>query len=185
MDFVVITTLKLDPQRKHFAQLVARSRGITFAALVDELLDVCLDAATLPDNGRDVPVRELMKTLWGEHEADRIAQLGSRMPELLTERERVLWERIVCESQCFWRVLITGDPIAMSEETFNFPLWREAMSIYDGMSRNEMLVEANRFSKARATIPNWYTDKASVEAIRNREAKFAARAEALDKKAGK
>jgi hypothetical protein len=150
-----LTTLKLDPRAKHFAQAVARLSGNTFGALIDQLLSDYLARATVDERGRGKLVSELMSETWSEHEADRIALLGNRFPDALTEKDRILWQRIVCESQHYWLVPLTGKPIKVTEKTFNFPLFREEFEQFDELTRNAMIACANDLKRQRELAANW------------------------------
>lgn len=151
----VLTTLRLDPRTKHFAQAVARASGISFGELIDTLLNGYLAKATLDERGRGKLVSEVMNEAWSEHEADRIALLGNRFPKALTERDRLLWQGIICESQRYWKVPLTGWPIKVSTKTFNFELFREELWLFDDVTRNEMSVRANELRRQKELAANW------------------------------
>ncbi len=154
-----LTTLKLDARTKHFAQAVARLSGVTFGALIDTLLADYLAHATVDERGRGKLVSELMTETWSEHEADRIALLGNRFPKALTLRDRTLWQRIICEAPRYWLVPLTGKPIKVTAKTFNFPLFREEFWLFDDLSLNEMVAEANDLRQQRETAANWPKQK--------------------------
>ncbi len=150
-----LTTLKLDARTKHFAQAVARASDITFGELIDKLLADYLAHATLDERGRGKLVSEVMNETWSEHEADRIALLGNRFPKALTERDRLLWAGIICESQRYWKEPLTGRPMKVTEKTFNFPLFREELWMFDDVTRDEMSVRVNELRRQKELAANW------------------------------
>jgi hypothetical protein len=119
------TTVRISPKVKYFAQLVARGSGTTFAALIEQALKRELSEAQIQEDDEWVTLTELETQLWAEHEADRLALIGNRFPRLLTARERMLWERIICKTQEFWHVRIGLKRTPVSKKTFNFELLRE------------------------------------------------------------
>jgi hypothetical protein len=150
-----LTSLKLDARTKHFAQIVARASGLSFGELLKKLLDEYLATATLEERGRQRLVSELMDESWSEHEADRIALIGNRFPEALTERQRVLWQNIICESARYWCVPLTGKPIRVTAKTFHFENFRADLPLYDGVTRNEMIVQVNEIRRQKSNVANW------------------------------
>jgi len=154
-----LTTLKLDARTKHFAQAVARASGMTFGELIEKLLDDFLAQASLDEHGKQKLVSELMSEAWSEHEADRIALLGNRFPEALTERDRTLWQGIISESPRYWKVPLTGKPIRVSEKSFNFELFREELWLFDDVTRNEMSVRANELRRQKELAAKWPKQK--------------------------
>jgi hypothetical protein len=166
-------SLRLETRTKYFAQLIASSNKQGLNAFIGNVLREYFELAAIEESGKLVSMFKLMDELWSEDEATRLALIGNRFPEALTERERILWQRIVCEGQVFWKVPLTGDPLSVNEETFRLDVWREVYPIWNGHTREELLIIANRFSRHRTTVPDWYTNTASIKALSEREAKFA------------
>ena len=155
MDKENVTYLRLSPRTKCFVHLAARNAGMSFAEFLESLLLEYLDFATVIEDGEEKSLAALMNELWSEHPADRLALIGSRFPEALTERERVLWQRIICASARYWKVPLTGMPIAVSKETFDFERFRQELPLFDDYTRDEMLVEANAMQRQRELAANW------------------------------
>ncbi len=155
MDKENVTYLRLSPRTKCFAHLAARNAGMGFAEFLESLLVEYLEFATVSENGEEKSMAKVMDELWSEHPADRLALIGSRFPEALTERERVLFQRIICESPYFWKVPLTGKPIKVSEETFWFERFRDELPMFDKLTRDEMIVEANDMARQKELAANW------------------------------
>jgi hypothetical protein len=150
-----VTYLRLSPRTKCFVRLAARNAGMGFAEFLESLLVEYLDFATVTENGEEKSLAKVMDELWSEHPADRLALIGSRFPEALTERERVLFQRIICMSARYWLVPLTGEPLPVNSKTFNFRLFREELSLFDDYTRDEMLVEANDMARQKEFAANW------------------------------
>ncbi len=114
--------VKLDAKTDYFAELLARMQHKTFTRYVTDL--ICGDLANY----------EFNDILWSEHEADRLALIGNRMPQLLNTRQRILWSQVICADQTFWRVPLTGKPLDVNADTFNFTLLRE---VWSALNRNQ------------------------------------------------
>ena len=154
-----ITTLKLKDRTRYFSQLLARQEGLSFAELVETVLDEYLSFATVSENGKETSVAMLMDDLWGRDETDRLALLGNRFPQMLTERERVLWQRIICETQWFWKVPIAEQPIRVSDRTFHFDRLRERIATYQHYTRDQMITCSNELRSQRETATaQWFGD---------------------------
>ncbi|WP_433965129.1 hypothetical protein [Tunturiibacter gelidiferens] len=114
--------VNMDAKAIYFAELLARMQRKTFKKYISDLVDT------------DLAQYEFNNELWAEHPADRLALLGNRMPQLLNTRQRILWIQVICADQMFWRVPLTGKPLDVNADTFNFPLLRE---VWSALNRNQ------------------------------------------------
>lgn len=121
----VVTSIRLETKTKYFAQLIARGAGMSLAGLVQALLDDYLSREIVRGTGEEISMTQLMSEVWAEHEADRMVLIADRFPRMLTERERVLWKRIICERQEFWHAPLSHTRHRVTLKTFNFPHLRE------------------------------------------------------------
>lgn len=118
-----LVSIRLDSKTKYFSDLLARLQATSFTRLVNDLLKAEL-----------AQYEFACDDLWAEHPADRLALLGSRMPQLLNVRQRMLWQRVICLDQMYWLVPLTGGPIKATPSTFNFALLRE---VWGAVNRNQ------------------------------------------------
>ena len=98
---------------------------MSLAGLVQALLDDYLSREIVQGTGEEISMTQLMSEVWAEHEADRLVLIADRFPRMLTERERVLWKRIICERQEFWHAPLSHTRHRVTVKTFNFPHLRE------------------------------------------------------------
>lgn len=117
--------LRMAPKVRYFAQLIAKGRNISFARLIELALNEEIAQADFKDGGEWQSLTSLIPELWADHPGDRLALIGNRFPHLLTVRERILWEQVICKRADFWRVPLKATPIRVSKKTFNFERLRE------------------------------------------------------------
>jgi len=118
-------SVSMDGKLAYFAELLARMQRKTLTRYITELINF------------DLAGYEFNDELWAEHPADRLALLGNRMPQLLNTRQRILWLTVICTDQNYWLVPLTGAPIEVNKNTFNFALLRE---VWRYINRNEAVV---------------------------------------------
>ena len=147
----VVTSIRLDPKTKYFAQRVARGAGMSLAALVQLLLDDYLSHETVQGIGEEVDMARLMSEVWAEHEADRLVLIADRFPRMLTERERILWKRIICERQEFWNLPLTRLRHRIIVKSFNFQRLREQ---WEAINKEAEVLDRPRSEVSKHGLPH-------------------------------
>lgn len=98
-------TVRLDPKLRYMAELASRKQRRTLSSFIEwaieEILETLPMEVPLGDRGA-VALADEASYLWDVDDADRLAKLALRYPDLLTHEEQVLW-KLIRENGFLWR----------------------------------------------------------------------------------
>ena len=100
-----VFAMRLDPKLKYLAEIGARSQRRSLANFVEWAIEKALMEVFLaePDTrGNGPTVFSASATLWALDEADRLQNLVTHFPDLLTYDEQLIW-RVICEHTVYSR----------------------------------------------------------------------------------
>ena len=96
-------TIRLDPKLRYLTELAARKHRRTVSSFIEWAIERALDDIVLRQGTEETTLGREAEVLWDTDEADRLAKLGQKYPELLTHYEQVLW-KLIRENPLFWDV---------------------------------------------------------------------------------
>jgi hypothetical protein len=99
-------TVRLDPKLRYMAELGARRQRRTLSSYIEWAIEDSLKHVNADTSGNSSLADEV-EVLWDVDEADRLARLALRHPELLTHEEQVLW-KLIKENGWLWRGQYAG-----------------------------------------------------------------------------
>lgn len=103
MTRTVTVSVRLDPKLKYLAELAARKQRRALSSYIEWAVEQSLDKCEVgyfPD-GQTMTLADEANDLWDVDEADRLAMLALRHPELLTHEEQILW-KLIRECGLLW-----------------------------------------------------------------------------------
>jgi hypothetical protein len=93
-----VVSIRLDPKLKYLAELCARKQRRTLSSYIEWAIERSLSEVMIDDDwqgiGLSVAEAEKKYHLWDVDEPDRLVQLATKYPELLTLDEQVLWKTV-------------------------------------------------------------------------------------------
>lgn len=98
-----VFAMRFDPKLKYLAEIAARKQRRSLANFVEWAIEQALNNVHLigPDfNGNGETVADATAKLWALDEPDRLIQLATNYPDLLSYDEQLIW-RIICEHSTF------------------------------------------------------------------------------------
>jgi len=109
-------TIRLDPQLRYMADLVAKGERRTLSNLIEVALD-----KYVRKSGTRFPrgVSAVMSLTWHIEPSDRLAKLAIHRADLLTPGQQEQWSRIV-ENPDFWKGKRDGGKWDVSESNLDF-----------------------------------------------------------------
>lgn len=99
-----VFAMRLDPRMKYLAEIAARKQRRSLANFVEWAIEqaVCntyLSGDSDPESF-SVTVAHVAGKLWAIDEADRLINLATTYPDLMTYEEQMIW-RVICEHKTF------------------------------------------------------------------------------------
>ena len=98
-----VFALRLDPRLKFLAEIAARKQRRSLANFVEWAIEEALKGvplAELDNNGNGPTVANVATQLWALDEPDRLRNLATHYPELLSYDEQLVW-RVICEHSTY------------------------------------------------------------------------------------
>ena len=120
-----VFALRLDPKLKYLAEIAARKQRRSLANFVEWAIEEALKGvplAALDINGIRPTVANLATRLWALDEPERLRNLATHYPELLSYDEQLVWQ-VICEYAMYSSVTKRTIRFA-NEEFFNAKLIR-------------------------------------------------------------
>ena len=98
-----VFALRLDPKLKYLAEIAARKQRRSLANFVEWAIEEALKGVSLAEldmNGCGPTVASVATQLWALDEPDRLRNLATHYPELLSYDEQLVW-RVICEHSTY------------------------------------------------------------------------------------
>lgn len=98
-----VFALRLDPKLKYLAEIAARKQRRSLANFVEWAIEEALKGVPLAEldiNGNGPTVANVATQLWALDESDRLRNLATHYPELLSYDEQLVW-RVICEHSTY------------------------------------------------------------------------------------
>ena len=98
-----VFALRLDPKLKYLAEIAARKQRRSLANFVEWAIEEALKGVFLAEldmNGFGPTVASVATQLWALDEPDRLRNLATHYPELLSYDEQLVW-RVICEHSTY------------------------------------------------------------------------------------
>lgn len=98
-----VFALRLDPKLKYLAEIAARKQRRSLANFVEWAIEEALKGVPLAEadiNGNGPTVANVATQLWALDEPDRLRNLATHYPELLSYDEQFVW-RVICEHSTY------------------------------------------------------------------------------------
>lgn len=98
-----VFALRLDPKLKYLAEIAARKQRRSLANFVEWAIDEALKGVPLADgdiNGNGATVANMATRLWALDEPERLRNLATHYPELMSYDEQLVW-RVVSEHNTY------------------------------------------------------------------------------------
>lgn len=158
-----VLTVRLDAKLRYLLELAARAQRRTASSYVESAIQTALEEEPL----RPAWLKSLHagnQTVWSEgdylwdvDEADRVAKLALRYPQLLTFDEQVLW-KLVVECGAVWKGHRDATGLwvwEVSEQTLDFQElrmhWDDFVAVAEGRAKVDTLPEWPRLSAPNAS----------------------------------
>ena len=110
-----VVTIRLDPQLRYMADLVAKGERRTLSNLIEVALEKYV--SSVPSVGGLASA--VMSLTWHIEPSDRLAKLAIHRADLLTPEQQEQWSRIV-ENPDFWKGKRDGGKWDVSESNLDF-----------------------------------------------------------------
>jgi len=98
-----VFALRLDPKLKYLAEIAARKQRRSLANFVEWAIEEALKAVPLAEadiNGNKPTVANVATQLWALDEPERLRNLTTHYPDLLSYDEQLVW-RVICEHSTY------------------------------------------------------------------------------------
>ncbi len=121
-----VFALRLDPKLKYLAEIAARKQRRSLANFVEWAIEEALKGVPLAAadiNGNKPTVANVATQLWALDEPERLKNLATHYPELLSYDEQLVW-RVICEHSTFNSRTNRISRFAEEEEFFDAKLVR-------------------------------------------------------------
>jgi len=94
-----VVTIRFDPKLRYLIELAARKQRRTVSSFLEWVAEKSLDQVFLYEgtgyNGdHNVTIADEAENLWDVDDAERLARLAIRYPDLLTHEEQLIWKTI-------------------------------------------------------------------------------------------
>lgn len=101
-----VFAMRFDPKLKYLAEIAARKQRRSLANFLEWAIEQALKSAYLVEpndyNNQGETVADSASKLWALDESDRLINLATSFPDLLTYDEQTVW-RVICEHSKFDR----------------------------------------------------------------------------------
>ena len=145
-------TVRLDPKLRYLAEMAARRQRRTVSSYIEWAIENSFKHFSL-DLNDNRSLAEEAEALWDVDEADRLARLALRHPDLLTHDEQVLW-KLIRENGYLWRGDYEGRDEqwtwTVEEESLMFDRLRQHWPKFCAVSEGNAIP---------ATLPTWLKTK--------------------------
>jgi hypothetical protein len=133
----------LEERTKYFAQRFARSSGLTLGTFVNNCVDAVLSLTEVTSGTRTFTFEQVEELLWSDDPVERFLKVAVHFPNMLTERERILWKAVICKDETFWKVPITTWPPPQADKhTFRSDVLHTHWEEFESMDRDALLIRA-------------------------------------------
>ena len=116
-------TIRLDPQLRYMAGLVAKGERRTLSNLIEVALEKYVSSVTsvggITNDDELASASAVMSLTWHIEPSDRLAKLAIHRADLLTPGQQEQWSRIV-ENPNFWKGKRDGGKWDVSESNLDF-----------------------------------------------------------------
>jgi hypothetical protein len=111
-----VITVRLSPRYRYALDLAARLTGRSAGAVIEDMIRKYIGAAQIdgdaPDEiaaerlaralgGEDLTIGEMFSITWDPRECDRVLNIATRVPRLLSDEHELVW-RLIKEAPQFW-----------------------------------------------------------------------------------
>ncbi len=147
-----IVTIRLDPRLKYLAELAARRQRRPLSSYIEWAIEESLRQVQPqynPGLNEEQTLADEASSLWDVDEADRLANLALRYPELLTHDEQVIW-KLIRENGFLWRGQFAGPNGEWQWGTTELSLNRDRLRAYW-----ETFKEVAAGDLPEAKLPEW------------------------------
>lgn len=103
-----VFAMRFDPKLKYLAEIAARKQRRSLANFLEWAIEQALKSAYLVEpndyNNQGETVADSASKLWALDESDRLINLATSFPDLLTYDEQTVW-RVICEHSTYDKIM--------------------------------------------------------------------------------